>query len=89
MNNNKIVNCLDPTDNLDVSNKLYVDNKFNSVVVPTKINSLSCDGDVNLSNNKLLNVKDPTLSTDAANKNYVDNKVITTSKINIDANLKK
>jgi len=59
MNNNKIVNCLDPENNLDVSNKAYVDNKFNSVVVPTTINSLSCNADYNLSNNKLLNLKDP------------------------------
>jgi hypothetical protein len=44
MNNNKIVNCLDPTDNLDVSNKSYVDNNYGETLLYTSSISIGGQG---------------------------------------------
>ena len=41
------------------STKNYVDNKFAAVVVPTTINTLSCNADYSLATHKLTNVVDP------------------------------
>jgi len=46
--NKKIINLTNPINNNDACNKLYVDNKFSSVVIPTTINTLNCDTDYSL-----------------------------------------
>ena len=77
MDNKKIINLRQPTDDTDAANKKYVDDNkvdFSSYIKVDGTNKMA--GDLNMENNKIINLNDePTTGTDAVNKNYVDSVV--------------
>ena len=79
MNNKKIMNLLQPTDNTDAATKKYVDDSKVNVSNYLKGNgSSSMTGNLKMDNHKIVNLNDePTTGTDAVNKNYVDSVVAT------------
>ena len=75
MNNNKIKNLSDPTDDSDAANKSYVDMRDN-LNLPID-GSKSMQGNLNMSNHSIINLKDPQSSDSsyAASVNFVNNTV--------------
>ena len=75
MNNNKIKNLSDPTDDSDAANKSYVDmrDNLNSPIDGSK----SMQGNLNMANHSIINLKDPLPSDGsyAASVNFVNNTV--------------
>ena len=64
VDNHKIINLSDPTDDGDVINKRYLEST-----------TFRRDGaDLNLSNNKIVNVANPTSDQDVTTKQYVDSR---------------
>jgi hypothetical protein len=76
LNNNKIVNLANPTNNQDAASKLYCDT--NSLIVESNcllINGTnSMEASMDLNNHQIVNLANPTNTQDAATKNYIDNK---------------
>lgn len=70
LHNNKILNLADPTSALDAVNKRYVDNKYNSINIPSSTNYVEKTGDTMTGSLELSLT--PTLSSHAVNKKYVD-----------------
>ena len=79
MANHKIINTATPTDNNDVTNKRYVDDRIK--LIPggasdlLKLDgTLAMTGDLNLGGNSITNIKDPDISdlNYAANVNFVN-----------------
>ena len=67
LNNDKITNVADPTEDDDAINKRYLESATN--------NFLRRDGgDLNLDNNKIVNLSEPTEVQDATTKQYVDSR---------------
>lgn len=78
---NKITNCGQPTDGLDVVTKEYVDSDFITLTenLQSKVDKTGgvMQGALNMNNNKIINVEEPTHILDVANKKYVDSNFIT------------
>jgi hypothetical protein len=76
LNNNKIVNLANPTNNQDATSKLYCDT--NSLIAESNcllINGTnSMEASMDLNSHQIVNLADPTNTQDAATKNYIDNK---------------
>jgi hypothetical protein len=76
LNNNRIINLDDPTNNQDAASKLYCDT--NSLLVESNcllINGTNyMDADMDLNSHKIINLTDPSNTQDAATKNYIDTK---------------
>ena len=77
--NHKIINAADPTDNNDLANKKYIDDRIKLMPGGSSDflrldGTLAMSGDLNLDGNSIINLKDPTSSdTDhAANVKYVN-----------------
>jgi Chaperone of endosialidase len=76
MNNNKITNLLDPTNNKDAATKNYCD--INTLTAENNCLSLYgtnvMETDLDINNHKIVNLSDPVNNHDAATKNYIDTK---------------
>lgn len=76
MNNNKILNLIDPINSKDAVTKVYCDT--NSIVSESNCLSVhgenSMEADINMNDNKIINLLDPVNNQDAATKNYIDTK---------------
>jgi hypothetical protein len=73
MNNNKIINCADPTLAQDVATKNYVDALPAETLTATLIAGNSAGANtINMNNNQINNCADPLLPQDVATKIYVD-----------------
>jgi hypothetical protein len=76
LNNNKIVNLANPTNNQDAASKLYCDT--NSLIVESNCllsnGANSMDASMDLNNHQIVNLANPTNTQDAATKNNIDNK---------------
>jgi hypothetical protein len=76
LNNNRIVNLANPTNNQDAASKVYCDT--NSLIVESNcllINGTnSMEASMDLNNHQIVNLANPTNTQDAATKNYIDNK---------------
>jgi hypothetical protein len=76
LNNNRIINLDDPTNNQDAASKLYCDT--NSLLVESNcllINGANyMEADMDLNSHKIINLTDPSNTQDAATKNYIDTK---------------
>ena len=77
MDNKKIINLRQPTDDTDAANKKYVDDNKVDVSNYLKVDGTNkMTGDLNMDNHKIKNLNDePTSGTDAVKKNYVDSVV--------------
>jgi hypothetical protein len=74
LNNNRIINLANPTNNQDAASKLYCDT--NSLIVESNcllINGTNyMEADMDLNSHKIINLTDPSNTQDAATKNYID-----------------
>ena len=80
MNNHKLVNLLDPTNENDSVNKKYVDSELAKLPQHQQLNgvlfldgSKAMTGDLNMDDHKIINLKDPENDNDAVNKTYFEN----------------
>jgi hypothetical protein len=69
MNNKKITNVAHPAEDLEVANKVYVDNS-----VETRLSTAGgrLSGALDMNGNKITNLANPAVDSDAASKTYVD-----------------
>jgi hypothetical protein len=72
MTSNKFTNVRNPTDDQDVTTKIYVESNF------LKLTGGTLSGEINMANKKITGLDTPTSTSDATNKVYVDNFVSTT-----------
>jgi hypothetical protein len=76
LNNNRIINLANPTNNQDATSKLYCDT--NSLLAESNcllINGTNyMEADMDLNSHKIINLTDPSNTQDAATKNYIDTK---------------
>lgn len=68
----RITGLLDPADDSDATNKLYVDNQDN---LKLNLSGGNMSGAIDMGGNRITSVSDPALSQDAATKKYVDDTI--------------
>ena len=73
INNRKIINLDDPTNDQDAATKIYVDDNSTPDALPLAGGTMS--GAINMGTNFITNVIDPVNDQDAATKKYVDDAI--------------
>ena len=74
MNEQRVKNTLDPTDEQDTVNKRYLESQLTDYLKRNGQNAMTFD--LNMDNYKIVNLNEPTLNSDATTKKYVDNKTL-------------
>ena len=72
MNEQRVKNTLDPTDEQDTVNKRYLESQLTDYLKRNGQNAMTFD--LNMDNYKIVNLNEPTLNSDATTKKYVDDK---------------
>ena len=72
LNNNKITNVADPTEDDDAINKRYLESATNNFL--RRDGSNDAQGEISMNNNKIVNLSEPTEYDDATTKRYVDSR---------------
>ena len=72
LNNNKITNVADPTEDGDAINKIYLESATNNFL--RRDGSNDAQGEISMNNHKLVGLSEPTELQDATTKQYVDSR---------------
>ena len=90
MNEQKVKNMLDPTDEQDSVNKIYLESQLHDYVRTDGQNRMTFD--LNMNRYKIINLRDTTglsFDSEAVNKKYVDAEIAKIPSANISSFLKK
>ena len=87
MNEQRVKNTLDPTDEQDTVNKRYLESQLNDYLKRNGQNTMTFD--LNMNSYKIVNLKDPDNDGDATNKKYVKDEIAKIPSIDTSNFLKK